>query len=100
MANKQRHYRAWRGDMDQAPGIMHLLDRALHQEREEQCVKRTRYQIEVDGMSVRVLCATLEQALEQAELLSKHRKRRVLLQQENGELLGAVEAEPNFSGPK
>jgi hypothetical protein len=51
-------------------------------------------------MSVRVLCATLEQALEQAELLSKQRKRRVLLQQENGELLGAVEAEPNFNCAK
>ena len=100
MANRQRDYSSWLADMDQEPSIMRLLDRALHQHRDEERVARTRYQIEVDGISVRVLCATLEQALEQAELLSKQRKRRVLLQQEDGELVGAVEVQLNFSGQK
>jgi hypothetical protein len=79
---------------------MRVLGSAFHREREEQCVVRMRYHIAVEGLPVRVLCASLEQALEQAELLSKQRQRRVLLHHEDGELLGVVDTQRKFSEPK
>lgn len=100
MKNTQRNHCVGEAAKGQEPSIVRLLRRAFHGEHEEQCVVRTRYHIAVHGMPIRVFCASLEQALEQAELLSKQRQRRVLLQHEDGELLGAVETQRNFSEPK
>jgi len=38
--------------------------------------------VTVEGSAVHVVCGTLEQALEQAELLSQQQQRRVLVQEE------------------
>ena len=38
--------------------------------------------VTVEGSAVHIVCGTLEQALEQAELLSQQHQRRVLVQEE------------------
>jgi len=58
--------------------ILTLFYRTSSASHEEHRVERNRYRVEVDGIAVRVFCCSLEQALEQAELLEATAASRVV----------------------